>query len=208
MEEEVVSPQEEQEVVEQVVEGMQEVSEQHEQESREVEEKQVPLSALQKMRKRAQEAEMRAEILEKYQRQQPKQQEPEEDLRRYESATIADLERVQEQSVRIAEERFWIRQNQERYEYVNENLDKFLKQRPNLAHAINSASNRYEEAWTLMEALSPKQRKQMVAPSPVKKEAPNSPSGVPKAAAMNQAVDLMSMSDKEFAEWRASQKRR
>ena len=208
MEEEVVSPQEEQEVVEQVVEGMQEVSEQHEQESREVEEKQVPLSALQKMRKRAQEAEMRAEILEKYQRQQPKQQEPEEDLRRYESATIADLERVQEQSVRIAEERFWIRQNQERYEYVNENLDKFLKQRPNLAHAINSASNRYEEAWTLMEALSPKQRKQMVAPSPVKKEAPNSPSGVPKAAAMNQAVDLMSMSDKEFAEWRSSQKRR
>ena len=207
MEEEVVSPQEEQEVIEQVVEGMQEVSEQHEQESREVEEKQVPLSALQKMRKRAQEAEMRAEILEKYQ-QQPKQQEPEEDLRRYESATIADLERVQEQSVRIAEERFWIRQNQERYEYVNENLDKFLKQRPNLAHAINSASNRYEEAWTLMEALSPKQRKQMVAPSPVKKEAPNSPSGVPKAAAMNQAVDLMSMSDKEFAEWRVSQKRR
>jgi len=207
MEEEVVSPQEEQEVIEQVVEGMQEVSEQHEQESKEVEEKQVPLSALQKMRKRAQEAEMRAEILEKYQ-QQPKQQEPEEDLRRYESATIADLERVQEQSVRMAEERFWIRQNQERYEYVNENLDKFLKQRPNLAHAINSASNRYEEAWTLMEALSPKQRKQMVAPSPVKKEAPNSPSGVPKAAAMNQAVDLMSMSDKEFAEWRVSQKRR
>lgn len=207
MEEEVVSPQEEQEVIEQVVEGMQEVSDQHEQESKEVEEKQVPLSALQKMRKRAQEAEMRAEILEKYQ-QQPKQQEPEEDLRRYESATIADLERVQEQSVRMAEERFWIRQNQERYEYVNENLDKFLKQRPNLAHAINSASNRYEEAWTLMEALSPKQKKQMVAPSPVKKEAPNSPSGVPKAAAMNQAVDLMSMSDKEFAEWRASQKRR
>ena len=207
MEEEVVSPQEEQEVVEQVVEGMQEVSEQHEQESKEVEEKQVPLSALQKMRKRAQEAEMRAEILEKYQ-QQPKQQEPEEDLRRYESATIADLERVQEQSIRMAEERFWIKQNQERYEYVNENLDKFLKQRPNLAYAINSASNRYEEAWTLMEALSPKQKKQLVAPSPVKKEAPNSPSGVPKAAAMNQAVDLMSMSDKEFAEWRASQKRR
>ena len=160
------------------------------------------------MRKRAQEAEMRAEILEIYQRQQPKQQEPEEDLRRYESATIADLERVQEQSVRMAEERFWIRQNQERYEYVNENLDKFLKQRPNLAVAINSASNRYEEAWTLMEALSPKQRKQLVAPSAVKKEAPNSPSAVPKAAAMNQAVDLMSMSDKEFAEWRSSQKRR
>ena len=58
-----------------------------------------------------------------------------------------------------------------------------------------------------MEALTPKQQAQLKAPQ-VRKEAPNAPGGVPKSAALNAAVDVMTMSDTEFAAWRQSKKRR
>ncbi len=83
-----------------------------------------------------------------------------------------------------------------------------MKQRPNLASAIDQATNRYEEAYTLMEALTPKQQQQLKQSTQPKKEAPNAPGGVPKAAAMNEAVDIMSMSDAEFSTWRQSKKKR
>lgn len=176
--------------------------------------KQVPLSALQEERKRRQEERKRREEVEKeLQWERNRKYEvpalkPEEDTSKYESATREDLLRAQEESIRIMEERHWIKNNPEKYEKLNENLPQFLKQRPNLAAAINSASNRYEEAYTLMEALTPKQQQQLKQASSPKKEAPNGPSSVPKAAAMNQAVDVMSMSDSEFSAWRQSQKRR
>jgi hypothetical protein len=114
---------------------------------------------------------------------------------------------MQLEAVRMAEERSWIRNNREKAEKVDELLADFLKQRPNLASAIKDAPNRYEEAWTLMEALTPRQQQQIKAPI-VKKEAPNAPGGIPKATAMNQAVDVMTMSDSEFTAWRQEQKRR
>jgi hypothetical protein len=207
MEEEGVSLQEP-EVAETVVAEMQQeapdVPEVVEEE-KEVAETRVPLSALQKERKKRQELEMQIE----YERQQRavKAQPHEEEIDTYESATKGDLRQVTFEAVRAVEEKSWFRDHPEKYEYVMENLTQFLQQRPNLAGAIGSATNRYEEAWTLMEALTPKQKQQMKQPTQ-KKASPNSPAAIPKAASMNQAVDLMSMSDKEFAEWRAQKRRR
>jgi hypothetical protein len=170
----------------------------------------VPLSALQKLREKKKELELELQ----WERQRNAQQAqapakpPEDDNSRYESATREDLSRAQQESLRIMEERLWIKQNPEKYEKVNEYLPQFLKQRPNLASAITQASNRYEEAYELMDKLTPKQQQQLAkAPIP-KKEAPNAPGGVPKAAMLNEAVDVMSMNDTEFAAWRATKRKR
>ena len=170
----------------------------------------VPLSALQKLREKKKELELELQWERQRNAQQAAPKPPEEDNSRYESATREDLSRSQEEAIRLIEEKIWVRQNPEKYELINEQLPIFLKQRPNLALAINQSANRYEEAYTLMTALSPKQQQQLrkdVAPTP-KKEAPHAPSGVPKAAALNESVDVMNMSDKEFADWRASKRKR
>lgn len=197
MDEESIEPQENV-----AVEEVNEVFEN--QEPLEREETKVPLSALQKERKKRQELEMQLEY-ERQQRQAPSQ--PEEDNSRYESATKEDLTLNQRATIRQIEEKLWIKQNPDKYEKINTYLPEFLKKRPNLASAIESSENRYEEAYTLMEALSPKEQRQMKE-TINKKEAPLSPNVVPKAANVNQVIDVMSMTDKEFSEWRQSQKRR
>ena len=170
----------------------------------------VPLSALQKLRekKRELELELQWERQNAARQAQAQQSPPEEDNSRYESATREDLKTSQEEAVRIIEEKLWIKQNPEKYEKINELLPNFLKQRPNLASAIAQASNRYEEAYLLMEALTPKQQAMLTKATQPKKEAPNAPGSVPKGAQLNEAVDVMSMSDAEFATWRQSKKRR
>lgn len=173
----------------------------------------IPLSVAQKLREKKRELELELQW-EKQERMRLQnsyapQRQVEEDNSRYESATREDLNKSQQEIVRIVEEKSWIKSNPEKYEMVNQNLPQFLKQRPNLASAIDQAVNRYEEAYLLMDALSAKQQKQLVkAAAPVKKEAPNAPGGVPRAAAMNQAVDVMTMNDTEFSAWRNSQKKR
>lgn len=169
----------------------------------------IPLSVAQKLRQQKRELELELQ----WERQRNSQNSPQapqqEDTSRYESATREDLVKMQEQSIRIADERSWARQNPEKIEYVNENLQKFLKQRPHLAAAIDLAPNRYEEAFELMDKLSPKQKQLMKEPpKPVKKEAPNAPGSVPKAAALNEAIDYMKMSDAEFNAWRQEKRSR
>lgn len=180
------------------------------------EEKHVPLSALQKERRKRQEIEARAnraEVEAQYLRemQQKQQQTEEEDESQYESVTRAELKQTNsrntEEVMRQVEERIWIKTNAEKKQYVDENLESFLQKRPNLRVAIAESSNRYEEAYTLMEALSPKERRQIAQPAQ-RKAAPGSPTAVPKAAAMNQAVDVMSMNDTEYREWRQAQRKR
>jgi hypothetical protein len=173
----------------------------------------VPLSALQKAREKKRELELELQW-EKQERQrlltqQTATQPPKEDNSRYESATKEDLIKSQEEAVRVVEERDWIRKNPEKFEKIEQFLPQFLKQRPNLRGAIASAANRYEEAFELMEKLTPKQQQNLrEAPKPPKKEAPNSPGGVPKSAALNEAVDVMSMTDTEYRAWRETKKRR
>lgn len=167
----------------------------------------IPLSVAQKLREQKRELELELQWERQRNAQAANQKPPEEDNSRYESATREDLRVSQDEAIRVIEEKLWIKQNPEKYERVNQHLPQFLKQRPNLASAINLASNRYEEAYTLMDALTPKQQAQLSKAAPPKKEAPNAPGGVPKAAALNDAVDVMGMSDSEFAAWRNAKKR-
>ncbi len=168
----------------------------------------IPLSVAQKLREQKRELELELQW-ERQRNAQAQVQKPiEEDNSRYESATREDLTKSQQESIRVIEERMWIKSNPEKYEKINEYLPQFLKQRPNLASAINTASNRYEEAYTLMEALTPRQQQQLAKAAPVKKDAPGAPTNAPKAAALNASVDVMTMSDDEFSAWRQSQKRR
>lgn len=174
-------------------------------------EKSVPLHALIKERKKAQEESRKREEAERqlaWERQQ-KMQPQEEDLSDYENVTRQELKGSKAEVVREVVENLWIRDNPEKFEKVQDYLPTFLKQRPHLAEALKRAPNRYEEAYTLMEALTPRDKKALA--KPVTKEvrqAPNNPSGVPKGAALNEAVDVMTMSDAEFQAWRSQQRRK
>lgn len=206
MDEEAVEPQAE--PIEQIMDQHEaDTNDQEAIEQEKPEKTMVPLSAVQKLRQQKKELELELQ----WERQRNmKAQQPapvEEDNSRFESATREDLRASQEEAMRNFEERLWIKQNPEKYERINEYLPQFLKQRPNLALAIDKASNRYEEAYTLMDALTPREQKQLKNSAAPKKEAPNSPGSVPKRAAMNEAVNLMDMSDSEFAAWRASKKK-
>ena len=177
--------------------------------------KQVPLSVVQKERKKRQEAEAREQraaielqyLKEQQQRQTPAV--PEDDEDEYESISKREhsnsLNKTRDEIMRDVEERMWIKANPEKAEFINGNLANFLKKKPNLTSAISDASNRYEEAYLLLNALTPKQQAQL-KPAVKKTPAPGSPTSVPKGAALNQAVDVMSMSDSEYREWRNSKK--
>lgn len=169
-------------------------------------EERVPLSALQKERRKRQEMEQELRW-HKEQMMASRQPAPEPDETLYEAATKEDLGKAEQKIVRSVEERTWIRQNPEKISDINEKLAEFLKQRPHLASAIENAPNRYEEAWELMDKLTPKQ-KAALRPAPPKRDAPGNPAGIPKAAAMNQSLDVMTMSDSEFNAWRNSQRKR
>ena len=205
-------------VIEEATEDVQveEIQPEHTEEaSQEVVERHVPLSAVQKERKKRQDAEaasQRAQVELQYYKEQmnKKTSEPEEDNTQYESATRAELmqsaQKIKEETMRDIEERLWSKANPEKKRMVDDDLAEFLQQRPNLAGAVASASNRYEEAFVLMQALTPKQQ---AALKPVgKQQAPGSPQGVPKAAGVNQASDVMQMSDDEYRAWRQTKRQR
>jgi len=171
-------------------------------------EKQVPLSALQKERKKRQELELKTKWLEEQQSKKAAP-EPEPDNSRYETATREDLSHAESKIIRAVEEKTWIKHNEDKYIKIQDELEDFLKQRPHLRSAIADAPNRYEEAWTLMTALNPKKH-QAERPANVaaaKKHSPRSPQSVPKSTAMAEAVDVMSMSDSEFLAWRQSKRK-
>ena len=190
--------------VEEAQEQAQEEAQEQEQHEEEREEQNVPLHALQKERKKRQEAEQRLQWLEE---QSKKPQEDPED--QYESVTRGDLSQVETAFLRKVEERSWVKSHPDRYEYVNDKLPELLKKKPNLAYAIASAENRYEEAWDLLKAF---EKGSSNAPranhAPARRAAPNNPSAAPKAAGVNQAVDVMTMSDDEFQQWRQSKRKR
>lgn len=166
--------------------------------------KRVPLSALQKERQKRQEVEAELRYLKGQAQKQADP--PDQDDSRFQSATREDLGKAKQEIIRDVKEDNWIKENPERFEKVNALLPEFLKRRPNLARAIEEAPNRWEEAWELMDKLSPKEQ-QKLKTTPQRKDAPGNPAGIPKGAAINQAVDVMTMTDKEFSDWRKGQKR-
>ena len=189
--------------------------EKHE-EQPEQEEKLVPLSALQRERKKRQEAELHSEWhLQERQRmmqQQVAPKEEEEDETLYESATKGELRKSKQETidaaVREVKEQLWVDNNPEKTEYVNQKLTNFLKQNQDYAYVLKKAPNRYQEAYRLMTALEPEEPTQQKTRTETKKDAPNAPTSVPKSTAMNANIDLMKMSDKEYQDWRASKRKR
>lgn len=187
-------------------------------ETEEQEIKTVPLRAVQKERKKRQEAEalaQRAQIENEYLRSQFNKNKlaEEEDESIYESATRKEMKdtvsQTREEVLRDVREEAWSENNPEKADYVNENLANFLKQRPNLVSAVQNSKNRYKEAYELMSALSPKQQQQMTSPAKQKRiQSPGSPNSVPKSAGVDQVVNLMAMSDSEYNEWRKGQRKR
>jgi len=173
------------------------------------EEKTVPLSALQKERKRRQELEEENRVYREHQLKQMQDKPEEPDDTQYDPVTKGELRLTQQQIIRAVEEKRWVKENPEKTELINEKLREFLKQRPNLTSAIEAASNRYEEAWELMDKLTPKQKASLktTGSANARREAPGSPGAVPKAAGINQTVDFGDMSDSEFNAWRQAKKR-
>jgi len=214
----VSAQQEQKEPIEQAVEAAQEannvdqeVQDNHVQEevAEEQKEQNVPLHAHLKERKRRQDAEEKVRYYEQKEvqkQQQSQSQESEED--RYMPVTKEELSKREVQLLRAIDEKRWIKDNPEKAQAVNERLTEFLKQKPNLVSAIESSSNRYEEAWELMDKLSPRSLASTKPPVLAQKQAPGSPSSVPKAAGMNQAIDLMNMTDDEFRAYRNSKRTR
>ncbi len=172
-------------------------------------EEQVPLSAHIKERRKRQEVEQELKWY-KEQAMRPKavEQVKEPDDSHLEPATRQELGMAKHEVIREVDERTWKRDNPEKLAEINDKLQEFLKQRPHLAAAIDGAPNRYEEAWTLMEALTPKQKAALKPAAAPKKDTPGNPAAIPKATAMNQAVDVMSMTDSEFNTWRNAQRKR
>lgn len=196
--EEVVSPQEiANDVVQDMVADQEPEAQAHHVEQ---EEERVPLNKYIKERRRRQELEQELAMA----RQRPQ----EEDTSQYETVSKRDLSMTQNEIIRVVEERQWIKNNPEKHDRLTQNLEDFLKQRPHLAEAIKHAPNRWEEAYTLMEALTPRQQMTTgLRKEQPRKQSPNAPTTVPKAAGINEAVDVMNMSDAEFSAWRASKKR-
>jgi hypothetical protein len=171
-------------------------------------EEHVPLSALQKERRKRQETERELQWVKEQQMRQMQEQQQQEDPEDDQLVSRKELTNIKRQAVREVLETTWISSNPEKAADINNKLSEFLKQRPHLARAIEDAPNRYEEAWTLMDALTPKQ-KQLLRPSPVaKKDAPGNPASVPKAHGINQNIDSFAMDDREFNAWRKSQIKR
>lgn len=167
--------------------------------------KTVPLSAHMKERKKRQQLQEERDYYKKLAEQKSTPQPEEEDYSKYESVTREELAKDRFETIRSIRENDWAEEYPERMAIVETELEDFLKQRPNLGAAINTAQNRYKEAWELMNALNPKRKQATSVP---KREAPHSPGTVPKAAALNEAIDLMNMSDSEFRNWAKSKRGR
>lgn len=199
---------EEENLVEESTEVEEQVENEVVEESRE--EERVPLSALQKERRKRQEAERKSVWLEEINQKQLRESRPVEEKEddSYEAATKADLRESNKKSLQQTQEQIWINNNPEKAIEVANNLKEFLNKRDHLRLAIEASPNRYEEAWTLMNAYEPKQRNINKSAEPPKKNAPGSPSNIPKAAGMNETVDFGQMTDDEFNKWRRSQIKR
>lgn len=196
------------EVVEEVVESaIEQEQPEFDAPAQEQKEDHVPLSALQKERRKRQEIEQELRWHKEQMMKASAQEAQEPDDTIYEAATKGDLGKVRQQVIREVQESTWIKQNPEKAAEINERLAEFLKQRPNLASAIESAQNRYEEAWELMDKLTPKQKVALRNPMP-KKDAPGNPAAIPKAAALNETIDFSGMTDAEFNAWRKSKRQR
>lgn len=171
----------------------------------------VPLSALQKERKRRKESDQRIALLESQLLQLQQANTPKkEDDSDWEGVTKGELKNHSEVQnfmiMRSIKESDWLENNKDKLEIINEKLPELLKQKPHLKNAVGDALNRYQEAWEQIMGHSklkePKERVQK------QNNAPGSPANLPKSAGVNQGFNVMEMTDAEFNEWRAKQRKK
>lgn len=194
--------------------------------------RQVPLEALEAERRKRQEAEKRNAILEDYalryqqlaeQTSKPKQAEvdeaaPDDDdlvnmkkLREVEKKLSKGLTREDLTALKrdVSEETFK-RANPEAVKQINANLKEILERKPWLAQSIESADNRYERAWEIVQdfGAKPPSPREAQAVSDAKKivensKKPGSPVAVAKSANLNNVDYLRSIAGtQEFRDYR------
>ena len=163
--------------------------------------KMVPLTALQKERRKRQQSDERIRY---YERKLEEKESESDDS--YESVTKKDLGSSHQKLKREISEELWISQNPHAMSMIDNELDILLEQKPHLTAAIASASNRYEVAYDFLKTYGNKSKS--VLQSKPKSNAPGSPGAVPKSAAMSDAVDLMKMDDTAFNAWRKERRTR
>lgn len=175
------------------------------------EESTVPLTALQKERRRRQEIERQYEEVEERLRRIEQSQysyQKEDDSDAYESLTKGEYQQLTKQQemnlIRKVSESQWVKQHPDKVEIINEKLPELLKKRPNLAHAIAAAENRYLESWEILQRFNETPKKRETP----KEQAPGSPAAAPKAKSPADGMDVMSMSDEDFRKWMALKSRR
>lgn len=187
----------------------------------------IPISALQRERKKKQEAELRAikaeeraklleeGLLERGQAHEDLNDNDDEefitrgDYKKREAETVAMI-------VRQSEEKSWIKNNPDKMEIIEEKFEEFLKQKPHFVSSLEKSNNRYEDAWHLLSSYyrvsdSKKQnatRMNTQRADMPQNMAPQSPAGIPKSAGIDQAVNVMKMTDKEYDAWVGTKKRR
>jgi len=173
----------------------------------------VPLKTFIKQKKRGQELEAQNRMLQEQMAQlmNQRQQAPQEDDSRYETLTKGDYDSQRnidkEEIKRDVREEEWKERNAREAIYVDEHLQELLEEKPHLAYAIANSKNRYQEAWDQLKGHGKVQTAEKR--EPVKEiEAPASPASRPKSAGVNQTIDVMGMTDKEFNEWRRKQIKR
>ncbi len=174
-------------------------------------EEQVPLKALKKERKKRQEAELKNQWNEERIQQLLSKEPPKEDTSNFEAVTKGELKDYSQNErleiIRTVKEENWMEENPDKSEVIDEKLEDLLKEKPHLSYAILHSKNRYKEAWDQLmghdkiNAPRVKQEKR-------ENKAPGSPANMPKSAGVNQAVDIMKLSDSEFNEWRSTQRKR
>lgn len=198
------------EAIEEVVENMEESPEEQQEENneniQEQEEGKVPLSALKKVRKEAQEAKMKAELLnqqiQQFQNGQSQQQmiDNSNDL-----MTVGQSQDILEQWKRNILEESYMEQYPEIVQRIENELPEILNKHKWLGDSLKQAPNRLHRAKEILEMFHPKKQ---AVPPPNRNTTPKSPQSVAKANNVSSADRIMQMSDDELEQWRLSQKRK
>lgn len=191
------------------IEHLQEAQAQVPEKEAEVKEEMVPLSALQKERRKRQDLEQQLS----YERETRVPVQPqEEDESLHEPLTRKDISYLRQEVRRDVLESDWLSKNSDKKQEILDKLPELLNKRPHLVNAINAAPNRWEEASELLSTFNYKEQVPLKA-APGNKvksqtQTPGSPSSVPKGAAMNASLDVMGMSDEEYSSWRKARKKK
>lgn len=141
------------------------------------------------------------------QKQQP-QDDEDEYTRELKQSTRAEAQQIIKETL----ERQFLEQNPQLLDqdpitgqtWLETKLEPILKKKPYLAHALQTAENRYARAMEIIEDYSPKPvQNDTTRRIQDNQNKPGSPAGIAKSGNVNKIEQLKNMSRKEFSEYRA-----